>query len=477
MSAESSKSGPPLKTSHPVTFLIIGGGIAGLSTALALRRVGHHVLVLERKNKDAARGSGGVRLPPNLTKILSHWGLKPALMQRALVTHTMLFIRYESGEDLGEHVWDKGMLKETRGVYMLCTHDDLYDLLYEAAESSGARIRFGANVVNIDAEAQEVTLESGEKVSGDVLVGADGEFGLSRSTVIGQDGFGTPTGLALYDTIISTAHVTEHANASTWKDHGIFTAFGNGRAIVAYPVHGTDDLAMQFYGPDSDEGKYGDEPSVDMPTVTAQLCDHFQPLMKLARKAVRVSIRDHGDLDEWISDDGPLVLIGEAAHPFPPGTIQATAMAVEDGAVLARMFSHLSEDRQIDSFLYAFQELRQPRTRSVRAGEFGNIFYMTLEDGEDSRQRDESMRAMAAKGTNVLEGLNGDVSRLWDEIRTIFGYDCEDEADDWWMQWGMLRERALERNSTNAGTTLGTPLLDFSSMMSSVQVSDVTHEA
>ncbi len=151
-------------------------------------------------------------------------------------------------------------------------------------------------------------------------------------------------------------------------------------------------------------------------------------------------------------------------------------MAVEDGAVLARMFSHLSEDRQIDSFLYAFQELRQPRTRSVRAGEFGNIFYMTLEDGEDSRQRDKSMRAMAAKGTNVLEGLNGDVSRLWDEIRTIFGYDCEDEADDWWMQWGMLRERALERNSMNAGTMLGTPLLDFSSMMSSVQVSDTTLE-
>ncbi|RPD57140.1 FAD/NAD(P)-binding domain-containing protein [Lentinus tigrinus ALCF2SS1-6] len=476
MSAESTKSGPPLKTSHPITFLIIGGGIAGLSTALALRRVGHYVLVLERKSRDVARGHGGVRLPPNLTKILFHWGLKPALMQRALVTHTMLFMRYESGEDLGEHVWDKGMLKETRGIYMLCTHDDLYGLLYEAAVSSGAQIRYDANVVSINSEEREVTLQSGEKINADVLVGADGEFGLSRSTVIGQDGFGTPTGLAMYDTIISSEHVTKHANASTWKDHGIFTAFGSGRAIVAYPVHGTDDLAMQFYGPDDNEGQYGDEPSVDMPEVTVQLCDHFQPLMKLARKAVRVSIRDHSDLDEWISDDGPLVLIGEAAHPFPPGTIQATAMAVEDGAVLARVFSHLSEDRQIDSFLYAFQELRQPRTRSVRAGEFGNIFFMTLEDGEDARQRDDSMRAMAAKGTNVLEGLGGDVSRLWDEIRTIFGYDCEDEADDWWVQWGMLRERALKRNNVDAGQMPATPLLDFSSLMSSVQVTETAQE-
>ena len=39
--------------------------------------------------------------------------------------------------------------------------------------------------------------------------------------------------------------------------------------------------------------------------------------MALARKAVRVSIRDYSDIDEWVSDDGPLVLIGEAAHPFP----------------------------------------------------------------------------------------------------------------------------------------------------------------
>ena len=43
----------------------------------------------------------------------------------------------------------------------------------------------------------------------------------------------------------------------------------------------------------------------------------FQPLLQHARKAVRVSVRDHSDLEDWTSDDGPLVLIGEAAHPFP----------------------------------------------------------------------------------------------------------------------------------------------------------------
>ena len=43
----------------------------------------------------------------------------------------------------------------------------------------------------------------------------------------------------------------------------------------------------------------------------------LQSAVQGARKAVRVSIRDHNDLEDWVSDDGRLVLIGEAAHPFP----------------------------------------------------------------------------------------------------------------------------------------------------------------
>lgn len=138
-------------------------------------------------------------------------------------------------------------------------------------------------------------------------------------------------------------------------------------------------------------------------------------------------------------------------------------MAVEDAAVLAKLFSHLSEERQVRSFLYAFQELRQPRARAVRAGEFGNVFYMTPAECAETARRDSGMRAKAAVGgRNVLEGIAGDVSRLWDEVRTIFGYDCEDEADDWWVRWGVLRERAIQRSSLVVGQE--STLCDFAAM-------------
>ena len=153
-------------------------------------------------------------------------------------------------------------------------------------------------------------------------------------------------------------------------------------------------------------------------------------------------------------------------------------MAVEDGAVLAKLFSHLSEERQIESFLYAFQELRQSRTRSVRASEFGNAFFMAMPVCEQSRQRDEGMRMLGEKGLNVLEGGDGEASGAWDEIRTVFGYDCEDEADDWWVQWGLLRERALGRQASgeeDEDEAVAPSAFDFSAF--SVQVSETATDA
>ena len=56
-------------------------------------------------------------------------------------------------------------------------------------------------------------------------------------------------------------------------------------------------------------------------------------------------------------------------------------MAVEDAAVLAKLFSHLREIDQIPIFLWAFQEVRQPRCDSVTTKEAGVLAYMMMEQG------------------------------------------------------------------------------------------------
>jgi salicylate hydroxylase len=113
------------------------------------------------------------------------------------------------------------------------------------------------------------------------------------------------------------------------------------------------------------------------------------------------------------------------------GGIQAVAMAMEDGAVLAKIFSHLLREDQISSFLYAFQELRQERVaRMLRSETFNNSF-MSLETCETTEMRDNGMKMLQAAGKNVMDSGEENLTEAWEEIKYTFAYDCEDEADDW----------------------------------------------
>ncbi len=118
-------------------------------------------------------------------------------------------------------------------------------------------------------------------------------------------------------------------------------------------------------------------------------------------------------------------------------------MNLEDASVLAKLFSHLRDEAQILSFLYAFQNLREDRCMSNRTLDIGNVHFMNMPDGEMTEMRDTTMRGRWDQGKNVLSGDDEDGTvAQWDRNRELFGYDAEDEADNWWVQWGLLEERA-----------------------------------
>jgi salicylate hydroxylase len=165
--------------------------------------------------------------------------------------------------------------------------------------------------------------------------------------------------------------------------------------------------------------------------------------------------------EDWVHESGRMVILGEAAHPFivstlrkvwlfaniwphsfQPGQTQPIAMGVEDGAVLAKVFSHLKRKDQISSFLWAFQDLRRDRVTALMQGDKANLWYMAQPASEQTRMRNQLFREKHAAGINVLDNADEHTEVLWAEMLRIFGYDAEDEADNWWVEWGLLRERA-----------------------------------
>lgn len=111
------------KAELTINFIVVGGGIAGLACAIALRRVGHHVIVLEQySDADVSKMShGGIRLPPNVSKVLFHWGLEHELRKLSITSSAMEVEIYETGEFIGTHRWEEEVLRVTGGDFLFFT--------------------------------------------------------------------------------------------------------------------------------------------------------------------------------------------------------------------------------------------------------------------------------------------------------------------------------------------------------------------
>ncbi|KAI9460294.1 hypothetical protein HD554DRAFT_2294757 [Boletus coccyginus] len=449
-------------TSHPtyeraelaIDFLVVGGGLAGVSCALALRRVGHRVVVLEQctDSETSKMPHGGIRLPPNVVKILYKWGLKDALEAISVESRSFEIDKYETGEMLGMHVWDEDIFTETGGAFLLCHHADLCRLLLDAAIEAGAEVLSGVKVVSVDCNDRRVTLSTGTRLEADVIIGADGCSSLIQQAITGKDVFGAASSHCMfYDTTIPVELMQRDPALVGLcnSKHKLSIWTGHNAAVTGFHLGGKAEYALYIWVQSAQHNHRDDhcwEAEVSLKEMRKQLgiCEpRLLKLAELAKSPARVQVKIAPPLENWVHHSGRVVVIGEAAHPLPVGSIQGGALAVEDSAVLAKLFSHLRTEDQIPTFLHALQELREGRCASVVNCEQGNLLFQMMPHGPLQEQRDNMLRKQVAEGRPLLS--SSELLDQWEQVKELFGYDPEDQADDWWVKWGILRERAKDR--------------------------------
>jgi hypothetical protein len=194
----------------------------------------------------------------------------------------------------------------------------------------------------------------------------------------------------------------------------------------------SNELALNIYVP-QDKGVPGSDwhaPPVSVEEMLSTMTNaepRLITLAKLAGPTPAIAIRQYVPIDEddWVLPSEMGAILGDGAHPAPVGSIQGCAMAMEDAAVLGKLFSHLRRAEQIPRLLNAYATLRAERSAAVTAGEEGNYRYMTLPEPEASG-RDAIYRELRSKGMNVFGGLGGDdediASSLWIAIFTVWIY-------------------------------------------------------
>ncbi len=342
-------------------IVVVGAGIGGLTLALAAAKRYHDVVVLERSPVLAEVGAG-VQLSPNATCLLFALGLEPALRAVAFTPEAAEVRDRRSGSLLLRTELGAAAERRWGAPYLQVHRADLQALLLRALEDEPrVRLRLGEAVsaVGQDGDSAWATLEHGETVGGELLVGCDGLRSTVRAALWGERparyaGQSAWRGLApverLPEGLIATA-------ATVWT--------GRGRHFVHYPVR--RGALINVVGVVEDRTSAPE--SWREPGDRAQFAAHFagwpEPVAELIAavdEVWRYALHDRPPLPTW--SRGPITLLGDAAHPAPPFLAQGAAMAIEDAESLAR---HVTADAPIAAALSAYEAERHARAARVQA--------------------------------------------------------------------------------------------------------------
>lgn len=440
-----------------ICFVIIGATPGGLALALSLRRAGHRAVVLQVEDAmEHVRSISSYAVPPNMSKLLTRWGLEKELDETSIRCKSMFIQHYERGEVLGEHKWHEELFKDAGGYFLDMHHNDLHRLLRDKAVSLGAEIIPDAQVLSIDFDANDrpsVRLASGDVLEADVVVGADGMGSIARTMVIGEERREIDLGLTSFNISVPREAVAADPQLEPLLDLSkvLYAWWGSSRFALGWVagVHPEYFLRVLVPKAGTEEHHWRDVTRSQALTAIGHCEPRLQKLIELSSTIRCLPVTASEELETWIHSSGRMLILGDAAHPFPPGGVNEVSTSVCDAATLGELFRHLHSDHQITRFVQAFEELRQKHVKGLLEADLANFGVFSMPAGEAHEQRDVLVKEKYRAGVDAFMAFMGDeddeVAAVWERDKDFLAYDAEDHAAEWWNDWGLLQERADRR--------------------------------
>ncbi|MEM5316399.1 alpha/beta hydrolase fold domain-containing protein [Paraburkholderia sp. JHI869] len=368
-------------------IVIAGGGIGGLTTALALLHHGIEPIVLERAPQLTEVGAG-VQIAANGTIVLRELGLEQAVASVATVPAGFDYLELSTGRRL--YYAPLGKEAEARyGALLYNIHRaDLIDLLAKALPPGVVRLGAECESVSQDDESAWVTLKSGEVIRGDVVIGADGIHSAVRTALRGPEEKQFAN-ILMWRSLIPADRL-EGLNLPVAGNNW----FGIGRNIVSYWVR-KDLYSILASVPATEVSRESWTQSGDVEQLRRSFEDCEPTVQKMLAQVDDAFITGmyHRDpIESWTT--GRIALLGDAAHAMVPYLAQGACQSIEDAWVLATCLKRHGRAGVQDALL-EYERRRQPRTKRIQAGARYVVDWAHEPDAARVRQRNGRLKGLS----------------------------------------------------------------------------------
>lgn len=405
---------------------MVGAGIGGLSTALALAQAGHPVQVFESASVLAEVGAG-IQLTPNATKWFWRWGLDQDLLAHSAIPVSFDIWRDDDGTII-RSVDFTTFKKEYGAPYIVVHRADLHRVLHEHAVRAGAKIRLNSRVVAYEFERGSITLRDGETISADLVIAMDGVNSEARQALLHKTvrGLGE-TGWAAYRVMAPVSALkADVRTADLVSRHACNCWSGDQKCVMTYMVKGAQWLNIVFsHCNDVDTRDWtSDQYQSELRKQYGNWNSTIQALLEHAStKIENWPVNPTSNLPRWSSESGKFVLAGDAAHSMAFYLSMGVSMAVEDAAALAECLRlYKAEQLPLAEAIQLFGTLRKERAEAVRdaslhAGQVLQRAPGPLRDDRDEAMRSDGRSASTGYGDPILNrnsyGIADELIRDW----------------------------------------------------------------
>lgn len=371
-------------------MIVVGAGLGGCATAIALHHHGHEVVAVLDKVREFQRLGDSLGLGENAYRLLARWGCNIKEIQDiGNQAPTMRIRRWHDGKVLAEQpLMDMAGFIGHRGDY--------HDIFLKWVRERQIPIRMGCEVVgygDLD-PTPSLTLVSGEVMTADVIVACDGIKSLARHLVLGARDDAVSSGYACFRAYFEPSEEMKadpRRNAFLKEDsvnfwigpdtHVVQNTLRGGREFNWILTHKDDgDVPESWFQP----GDMG-----EVRRLVRDIDPNIREAISSTEKCLDWKICYRKPLPTWVSPRSHrIVLLGDSCHGHLPTSAQGASQCCESAGVLAVGLG-LVDREDVRIATRAYEKIRFPRTR------------VSQTHGEDLRDRWHNVLKATPDGAEV----------------------------------------------------------------------------